>query len=724
MTTAAQTLRATFTGSIMLLTKKSLSPAVLARYAAIGLLSGSLAACGGGGGSAGTTGSAATGGTSGGTTGGSTGGSTGGTTPVTTPTLTLKITDGANAAISSLSGSQNGTVKATFLTASGTPATNAVVTFVSSDATLLTFNPVSGSALTDAAGVAVITVKPTSFTAAGAVSVTATGTTSDGKTATGGATLSIGAAPLTVGTLSFSTAAPASLSAFSSLSLNVPVTSGGQPVSDTSGLTLSSLCAGDVKATLTPGGLTAGVRSVTYTNNGCLRGTDVITAAVGNSSQTISVKVDPAAVGSVQFVTASTGNNSIVLKGSGGLGRSESAQLTFRVVDQLGNGLAGVDVKFTPTTSTGGLSVNPVVATSDSTGLVNTTVSSGTIPTPVRVIAEANRNGATLSGLSDSLTVSTGLPIQKSMSLSADAFNIEGWDHDGIVSNVTIAMADQYGNPVSDGTTVNFVTAGGAIASSAQGACQTTDGACTVKLKSQNFRPVNGRVTVLAFAQGIPTFVDLNGDGQYTCTSFTTPAGASPSAVYRPLVDTCAAGAGEPFSAMGDAFLDANFDGVLDPAKDLPFPYGHQGYSATPPTSFGVTYIRATAEFVFGGSTPNFKRQFCTGSSCRDWTTSDGVENVIAGVSGGGCSAQSLYFRLFDVNGNTLPYNTDVATADADKLVPGTVSPNKVPSNNSKSGTIHAVTIKPEAACADGSFSVSVKTPLGATLLFPFKSKP
>jgi hypothetical protein len=714
----------------MLLKHKSLSPAVLARYAAIGLLSGSLAACGGGGGSPGTvgTGSGAGSGTGTGT------GTGNGTAPVATPKVTLAVTDVTGAATANLSGSQSGTIKATVVTATGTPVANAIVNFVSSDTTLLSFTPSSGSALTDANGVAVITAKPASFTSAGAASVTATAVVA-GQTASGSSNIAIGAAPLTVGALAFTPAPTGNVAAFSALSLSVPVTSGGQPVSAVSGLTLSSLCVGDGKATLVPGNFANGVQTATYTNNGCLRGTDVITASVGNSSQSISVKVDPAAVGSVQFVNSSAGTSSLVLKGSGGLGRSESAQLTYRVVDQQGNGLPGVSVTFAPTNTIGNLQVNPTVATTNSDGLVVTTVSSGTIPTPVSVSATASRNGVNISGLSAALTISTGLPIQRNMSLSADKFNIEGWSYDGEVANVTVRLADQYQNPVSDGTTINFVAEGGAVGSSRQGACTTVDGGCTVSFRSQNFRPVNGRVTVLAFAQGIPTFTDLNGDGQYSCSSFTSPAG-SPSSVYRPLIDTCNPGAGEPFTALADVFLDAGtlgatsglqaggtLDGSYDPTNgDLPFPYSGGTYSATPQAAFGINYIRTQAEFIFSGSVPTLTRMVCSSTGCRDWTSADGDPRVIAGLSGTGCSAQPLVFRIYDVNNNPMPADTVVGTSDADKIAPGGMSPNKVVSTNAIGGTIHSVIIKPEASCANGSFSVSVATPKGTTTLFGFKT--
>jgi hypothetical protein len=704
----------------MLLPHKDTSLATLARYTAVGLIAAALSACGGGGGSAGTTTGVGTG--------------TGSGTPATQdPTLKLAITDGSGNAISTLSGGQSGTVKATVTTAAGKAAAGAIVKFITSDPTLAEFTPASGSALTDASGVAVIAVKPASFTAAGALAISATSVI-DNRTATASSNIAVGAAPLTIGALSFVPAPSGSLLAFSTLSLNIPVTSGGQPVSTVAGLTMSSLCVGDGKATLVPGTLTGGVQLATYTNNGCLRGNDVITVSVGNSTQTIGVKVDAGNIGTVQFVGSNVSGSSIVLKGSGGLGRTEAAQLTFRVVDQHNNGLAGVDVKFTATTYTGGLAVTPAVATTDSAGNVSTMVSSGTIPTPVRVAAAATRNGVTISGLSDALTISTGLPIQKSMSMSADSFNIEGLGFDSQVSNITVALADQYGNRVSDGTAINFVSEGGAIGSSLQGACTTKDGFCTVPLKSQEFRPANGRVTVLAFAQGIPTFTDSNGDGQYSCTTFRAPDGSVPS-TYRPLVDTCLSG-GEPFDTLADAFLDAGklgptsgmiaggwLDGSYDAANgDQPFPYNHTDFRTTGPSSFGITYIRRAFEITFSGSNPSMVRQVCSAGACRDWTVADGDPSVIGGLAGTTCSVQQLTFRLFDVNNNPMPSGTTLSATDAEKLTPQTFAPDKVPSTNAIGGTIHSVNIKPDPTCAAGYFSIKVETPKLIATLFQFKT--
>lgn len=681
------------------------------------LLAATLSACGGGGGNPGTPGGGS----------GSGSGSGSGGTPVSAdPRLTLSLTDGNGANVNSLAGGQSASVKATVLDAAGKPAVGAIVQFTGAD--LVSFTPDTGSALTDANGVATVSVKPASPSSAGAVAITATSVVA-GKTATASTNISIGAAPLTIGALGFATPPTGVLPAFSTLSLNVPVTSGGQPASAAPGLTATSLCAGAGSATLVMGTFANGVQSVTYTNNGCLLGRDTITVSLGNSSQAIQVDVAPANIGSIRFLNSSVTGSSIVLKGSGGLGRAEAAQLTFQVVDQQNNGLAGVDVDFSATTYTGGLTVSPTRATTDASGNVMTMVSSGTIPTPVRVTAEASRNGVKISGLSDALTISTGLPIQKSMSMSASRHNIEGMKYDNDTAEIQVLLADQYGNPISDGTTINFVTEGGAVGSSAQGACQTANGGCSVTLRSQNPRPKDGRVTVLAYVQGIENFIDMNGDGRYSCTG----AGAG----YRPLVDDCPAGNGEPFPKddgsgtvdmlgdMGDPFLDTDLNGVYEAAKgDLPFPYNSPSYKKAGNGKWGLNYIRASTEIVFSFSEATLVRQVCdtAGKNCRDWTAADGDPLVIKGVAGASCTAQQLKFRLHDGINNPLPSGTTLGTTDASKLSAASFLPATVGSSLDAGGTFHEVTVRPSDQCEQGGFVLRVTTPRGYVTPYSFKS--
>lgn len=632
--------------------------------------------------------------------------------------MTMAIVDGNSAVVNSLSGGQSATVRAYVKTAAGAKAADTIVKFTATDP-LVVFTPESGSALTDVDGMATINVKPATVTSAGAVGITATAVIA-GKTATTTGNISINAAaPLIVGDLYFVPAPTASLAAFSTASLNIPITSGTQPAMVSTGITLNSVCAGDGTATLVLGSMSNGVQTATYTNNGCTRTTDLITVSIGNSSKTISIAVDAASIGTIQFVGSDLGSNAIVLKGAGGEGRLESALLTYRVLDQNKQGLGGVDVNFSASTYTGGLTVAPVKGTTNAAGFVSTTVSSGTIPTPVRVFAQASRNGRTISGLSDTLIISTGLPIQRSMSLSVDKYNIEGWSFDGIVAKVTVRMADQYGNPIADNTAVNFITEGGSIAGSNSGGCLTLNGGCTVDLVSQEFRPLNGRVTIMAFAQGIENFVDTNGDGQYSCTAYTSPAG-NPSTVYRPLIDICNDGAGEPFTDQSDPFLDTGiltptfgleaigqyhaFDFLYEPAKlDRPIPFNSStGYSAAGNGKWGLNYIWRAAEVTFSGSTPTLVRMVCTGGTCRDWVAADGDASTVK------CSVKAMPFRLIDVNNNPLPAGTFVLTGTSSSSI--SASPDKVASTAAVGGTIHTMSIKPLATC-DNSVTVNVQYP-------------
>ena len=674
-----------------------------ARLLACAAMAVALTACGGGGGSAGTTGPGTP--------------TTPGTpNPVQSPTITMAVVDGNGNTVTALSGGQSATVRATVKTAAGAAAPNVIVKFTASDA-LVVFTPESGSALTDSSGVAVIIVKPATVTSAGAVAIKADAAVG-ATTATATANISIGAAPLLVGTLSFTPAPVGSLPAFSTAALSIPVTSGGAPATAATGITLNSVCTGDGTATLVLGTMVNGIQSATYTNKGCSRITDTITVAIGNSSSTINIGVDAASIGTIQFVGSDVGTDSIVLKGSGGLGRKESALLTFRVLDQNNQGLAGVDVDFSASTNTGGLTVAPLKGTTDATGAVTTTVSAGTIPTPVRVFAQASRNGKTISGLSDTLIISTGLPIQKSMSLSVDKYNIEGWNYDGTIAKVTIRLADQYGNPISDDTAVNFITEGGAIGSSARGGCVTLNGGCTVDLTSQNFRPTNGRVTILAYAQGLEKFTDTNGDGQYSCTNYTDANGNASAIPYRPLVDICVSG-GEAFSDQGDPFLDTGvqgstagfprarfdaLDGVYDAANgDQPIPYNHANYSVNGNGKWGLNYIWRSAEITFSGSVPSLVRQFCDSTGCRDWVAGDGDASTIK------CDASYAAFRLIDVNNNPMPFDTTVTASGVATI--DSLSPNRVTATAAVGGTFHSMGITKPVGCT-GSLQVAVQLPL------------
>jgi len=210
-----------------------------------------------------------------------------------------------------------------------------------------------------------------------------------------------------------------------------------------------------------------------------------------------SASATPAAI---NFVSATPTDKSIVIQGAGGNGRTEVAILIFKVVDSSNNGIANKKVNFTTQSSQTVTLIN-ATATTGPDGQATATINSGTQPTTVRVIATVD--GTSISAISDTLTVTTGQPVQTAFSLSVETLNISGWNHDNVKTKINVLMADQSGNPVADGTPVVFQTDSGAVGSSALGGCVTVNGGCSADFRSQN--PRYGIGNTAGKAPGIAT---------------------------------------------------------------------------------------------------------------------------------------------------------------------------------------------------------------------------
>jgi hypothetical protein len=272
-----------------------------------------------------------------------------------------------------------------------------------------------------------------------------------------------------------------------------------------SGLTVSTANIDSPVATI------AGVAQSTYLAQGC-EGNDIVTATANAGGTVLSatgtVSVASPDSGSIEFVSATP--ESISLKGVGGI---ESSTVIFRVRDTNGNVVANKEVNFSLNTEVGGIALSPPSAETDSNGLVQTVVNSGTVHASVRVRAELDED-STIFTQSNLLVISTGIPDQDSFSLSASAFNPEAWNIDGTEVTITARLADAFNNPAPDGTAVSFTTEGGAIEDS----CVTTKGVCTVLWTSQNVRPegqelgeVNDGPTLIQGAVDISKGFDFTG---------------------------------------------------------------------------------------------------------------------------------------------------------------------------------------------------------------------
>lgn len=286
-------------------------------------------------------------------------------------------------------------------------------------------------------------------------------------------------------------------------------------------VTFSSSCVVSNNASIdSPVTTLSGTASSTFQNTSCSGNSerdDQITASVIAGNQTVSATLDfslaSQTLANLSFVSAEP--TSIRIQGAGGTGSSESSLITFKVADANGQPIAQQDVEFSLDTTVGGIAfANGNITTSNtsnSAGLVSATVLSGTMPTPVRVLATATADGESVTTQSEQLTINTGLPQQLGFSLSSSLLNPEADSHDGEKATITAYASDSFGNPAPDDTTINFTSEGGQI----QPSCATVNGTCSVEWTSANPRVPDHRITVLAYALGHETFFDTNGNNVF-----------------------------------------------------------------------------------------------------------------------------------------------------------------------------------------------------------------
>jgi hypothetical protein len=678
-----------------------------------------MAGCGGSGGDLGTTG----------TIGGGSGG--GGTTPTITMSLQL---------VSAIDGQPTQTITSAApgrIIATVNGITSPVVVTFSADVGEI---PVP-TAITDSSNQATVDILAGSSLGAGTITATlATGESASMVFAVGATNLLMGSgSPFQEGVASVSQS-PISAGGTTTVTVQI-VDENGNPFTQPVDVNFSSACSSAATPTAvlsSPVTTVNGVASSTYLAQGCVGDDPInVTANAGgvSLSANATVNVLPANVGSIEFVSATPTNIGIQGAGAG----SESSTVVFRVRDTNGNPVNGTVVDFSLNTQVGGINLNPIQATSNSQGLVQTVVNSGTVATTVRVTATINGSSPVISTQSSQLVVSTGIPDQNSMSLSADVVNPEGWGIDGIEVNVTARLADHFGNPVPDGTAVNFVAEGGSI----EPFCVTVNGACSVKWVSQNPRPAGqvlnppvtlpeevntlgqpygGRVTILATAIGEESFPDQNGNNRFDSAEMPLFGGLDVS--------------GNPFD-LKEAFVDYNEDGLFNPAEgyagtpdgsgdleefvdfngDASFTLNDGAYNGvlcSIPAHAGCssqtsTNVRASLVIVMSGSNP-----FMVVTSTNDTGSvndpGDGSIYLAADSVG------SASIILADLHNQPMPAGTQVKfTATVGSVVgPSTFT---WPNDNHNGGRSFAVSVKGETQPKTGSLVVEVTTPSGLSTL-------
>ncbi len=620
----------------------------LTRYFSALVLAAGLAACGGGGGNPGTS---------------------SGATPVppiatvvnSDPLLAAGLVDGAGAATSSISASGYTVLSVKLTDPSGMAIANQVID-VSGDSAKVIF-PEGGTGLTSSAGIATVKVARASLTASGAGSLTVAYSykvgsltkypngsvppTADKVYATYvGYQLSIASVTLTnldVGT--------STLAAYGTRQVSVQANINGVAASSTPVQVNFTTTCGQVSPSSASTD-SSGLAVVSYT------ATDVVGAIVstlGCSGKTVEISastVGAAAVSKTLVIAAAPATNMsfisvsparIYLANSGG---TTQAIATFQLVNAQGEAILGQDVRLTLKTLNGGIpkasfgtvgSVAPVIAITDSSGKVSVPVFSGTVPTNVLVNAALVSNPAVQTD-SSTLAIASGRPVQSRLSLSLGKFAIRGFNFDGEETTVTLSMADRQGNPVPDGTAVNFVTEGGVmIPPTCTTGAVPGDSRCTVNIRSGSPRPLDGRVSILAYAAGEEDFVDANFNNVFDC--------------------------GETFTDLGTAYRDDNENGAFD-TGEFSVPRAPSASACTT----GVTPSPSVGDRVWGAA--DVRRQAVMIFSTDDFNI--GGVNWTQGVDSqwsGAMVTTQLSATIVDLNGNSVPSGSTIAVSVVDNSV-------------------------------------------------------
>ena len=501
--------------------------------------------------------------------------------------MAISVVTAAGASVSSIALDGGYSVQATLTDAEGKPVANKALKFAIVGSSIALLTP--DTALTNASGVASVSISPASVSSIGAATLTVSadlaGTAVSSTRDFSVQAANIALSPLRVGSSALNSGGNTSIAVTALLG---GTSARGTPVN----VSFTASCGriNEGVASVTTDGL--GVASAVYTavqadGSPCSGPTTLAASTAGATAVSTTVNVAAPVANAINFVSASP--QQVFIAGSGAV---EQAQLTFRVFSSSLAPIANQSVEFRIVTNPGGVGLGAsgsaavVTATTDSNGVASVPVFSGSIPGPVKV--RASLPGTQIFAESQNMTVASGPPSQRFFSLAVETYNIEAQDLDGTTTQITVRAADRQGNAVEDGTVINFTAEGGQVARSCATVRVNNIASCSVTFASQEFRPLNRRISVLAYAEGTKDYVDNNGDNKFD--------------------------AGDTLIDIGDAYRDDNENGVYDAAGEFLIPRlgtsvcggSGAGAPARVDTCDGklATTVRRQAVILFSSSQP------------------------------------------------------------------------------------------------------------------------
>ena len=384
---------------------------------------------------------------------------------------------------------------------SGQPAANAKVTFAIDAEGIALSQTTSGATLTDSNGMARIFLKPTAPQVSGAYTITANAS-NDSNTAIANVNFLVQATTVSLSTLNVT---------------NSQLVAGGQTAvsmiaSDTTGNPISGILVNlnancgqlPIQVTSNENGVVEFVYKAINTDNTLCSGNVRISANSGSSTQTANLTIQAPEATSIVYTS-----NDLTL-GIQNSGSSATGEAEFTIYSNK-TPLANAEVILSLEKSPLGLSFVQLGNRADQTlrtdanGRVSVNIYPGSTPGPVEIKATL-ASDSRINALSKGISIASSRVTQDGISLSFGT-NALDWSLDGDETPVTARLVDRNGNKVPDGTVVNFTAEGGKVFPSS---CTTSEGTCEVTFSTQNPRPGDGRVSLLAVVEGEKAYIDQN----------------------------------------------------------------------------------------------------------------------------------------------------------------------------------------------------------------------
>ncbi len=281
-----------------------------------------------------------------------------------------------------------------------------------------------------------------------------------------------------------------------------------------------------------------------------------------------------------------------------GSGVNESAEITFKVMDNNRQAFPNVLVRFSASSNT--VTLDQTQATTNDEGLVVARVNSGAIATSVTVTATVDGGGADpLEASSPALVIVGAKPSAKNFTFYCERFNVGGFILVDVYSDCTVLLADRNSNKIGFATAVYFSSEAGQIDGTAETEVDGVDmGSTTVTIRTSNrtpkdvsplidpaepfvvdgnytHNPRDGLLTIVAATTGEEEFTDMNGNGRYDD--------------------------GEPFVDLGEPFIDEDDDGIRGPTEPFTDSNNNQAYDGPNGVWDGDTDIWTQTRMVWTG---------------------------------------------------------------------------------------------------------------------------